>query len=61
MVGVELDGRVAVTPSRHRVRLQGGVNPDAVVHQMEGATKMALGGALLQAVPLVGGRLEEPL
>jgi nicotinate dehydrogenase subunit B len=36
------------------------VNPDTVVNQIEGATMMALGGALLEALQVVGGRLAEP-
>ncbi len=36
------------------------VNPDTVLNQIEGATMMALGGALLEAVPVVDGRLAEP-
>ena len=36
------------------------VNPDAVRNQVEGATVMALGGAMFEALPLVGGRLAAP-
>jgi isoquinoline 1-oxidoreductase len=36
------------------------VNPDTVVNQIEGATMMALGGALFEALPVTGGRLVEP-
>ena len=36
------------------------VNPDTVVNQIEGGTMMALGGALIEALPVVRGRLAEP-
>ena len=35
------------------------VNPDTVVNQIEGATVMALGGALIEALPVAGGRLAD--
>ena len=73
-VGLEKDGRVAtcvevvvhpdnrVTVTRIVTGYDCGtvVNPDTVVNQVEGATMMALGGALLEALPVVGGRLAEP-
>ncbi|MHB1497888.1 MAG: molybdopterin cofactor-binding domain-containing protein, partial [Acidimicrobiales bacterium] len=36
------------------------VNRDTVINQVEGATMMALGGALIEALPVEGGRLVEP-
>ena len=73
-VGLEKGGRVA-TCAEVRVGADGQVtvarvvtaydcgtvvNPDTVVNQIEGATMMALGGALFEALPVAGGRLAEP-
>lgn len=52
-------GRVAVTRIVTAYDCGTVVNPDTVVNQIEGATIMALGGALLEAVPVAGGRLAE--
>jgi len=67
--GVEKDGRVA-TAAQVRVGSAGQVevlrlvtafdcgavvNPDTVVHQIEGATVMALGGALFEAIHFTAG------
>lgn len=73
-LGLEKDGRVAtcveltvasdrsVSVRRVVTAYECGtvVSPDTVVNQIEGATVMALGGALLEAVPLVHGRFSEP-
>ena len=72
-VGLEKGGRVA-TCAEVRVEPDGSVgvarivtaydcgtvvNLDTVVNQIEGATMMALGGALLEALPVVAGRLAD--
>ncbi len=58
-VRVGPDGRVAVTRVVTAYDCGTVVNPDTVVNQIEGATVMALGGALLEALPVSGGRLAE--
>jgi len=73
-LGLEKDGRVAtcveltvgddrsVAVRRVVTAYECGtvVNPDTVVNQIEGATMMALGGALLEAVPVDHGRFVDP-
>ena len=59
-VQVDPDGRVAVTRIVTAYDCGTVVNPDTVVNQIEGATMMALGGALFEALPVTGGRLVEP-
>lgn len=59
-VRVDPDGAVAVTRIVTAYDCGAVVNPDTVVSQVEGATMMALGGALLEALPVEGGRLAEP-
>ena len=73
-VGLEKGGRVATCAEVHvddddRVSVRRVVtayecgtivNPDTVVNQIEGATLMALGGALIEEVPLNHGRFLEP-
>jgi isoquinoline 1-oxidoreductase len=59
-VQVDPDGRVAVTRIVTAYDCGTVVNPDTVVNQIEGATMMALGGALFEALPVTGGRLAEP-
>lgn len=73
-VGLEKGGRVA-TCAEARVDGHGNtsvrrlvtayecgtvVNPDTVVSQIEGATMMALGGALFEAVPIEHGQFAQP-
>jgi len=57
---VESDGRVAIARIVTAYECGTVVNPDTVVSQIEGATMMALGGALFEAVPLTGGATPEP-
>ncbi|MGH9171808.1 MAG: xanthine dehydrogenase family protein molybdopterin-binding subunit [Acidimicrobiales bacterium] len=59
-VEVDPDGWVVVTRVLTAYDCGTVVNPDTVVNQIEGATMMALGGCLLEAVPLASGRLTEP-
>ena len=59
-VQVNHDDRVAVRRVVTAYDCGTVVNFDTVVNQIEGATAMALGGALLEALPVVGGRLAEP-
>jgi nicotinate dehydrogenase subunit B len=59
-VRVDSDNRVAVTRIVTAYDCGTVVNPDTVVNQIEGATMMALGGALIEALPVSGGRLTEP-
>lgn len=59
-VRVGSDGRVAVTRVVTAYDCGTVVNPDTVVNQIEGGTMMALGGALIEALPVVRGRLAEP-
>ncbi|MDA8312744.1 MAG: molybdopterin-dependent oxidoreductase [Actinomycetota bacterium] len=58
-VRVDADGRVVVTRVVTAYDCGTVVNPDTVVGQIEGATMMALGGALFEELPVVGGRLAE--
>ena len=58
-VQVDTGGRVAVTRVVTAYDCGTVVNPDTVASQVEGATVMALGGALLEALPVSGGRLAE--
>ena len=60
-VGVRLDASGRVTITRVVTAYDCGtmVNPDTVANQVEGATVMALGGALFEALPVRGGRLAE--
>ncbi len=58
-VRVEPDGRLAVTRVVTAYDCGTVVNPDTVANQIEGATMMALGGALVEALPVAGGRLAE--
>ena len=55
-VSVEEDGAVRVTHVVTAFECGALVNPDTVVSQVEGATVMALGGALWEAVPWDDGR-----
>ncbi|HXW78483.1 MAG TPA: molybdopterin cofactor-binding domain-containing protein [Acidimicrobiales bacterium] len=55
-VCVEQDGVVRVTRIVTAYECGALVNPDTVVNQVEGATVMALGGALWEAVPWDDGR-----
>jgi len=59
-VRVDPGGRVAVSRIVTAYDCGAVVNPDTVVNQIEGATMMALGGALIEALPVSGGRLVEP-
>jgi nicotinate dehydrogenase subunit B len=59
-VRVDPGGEVAVTRVVTAYDCGTVVNPDTVVNQIEGATMMALGGALVEALPVTGGRLAEP-
>jgi isoquinoline 1-oxidoreductase len=54
------DDEVAVTRVVTAYECGTVVNRDTVVGQIEGATMMALGGALLEAVPVEHGRFLEP-
>lgn len=56
-VRVEPDGRVAVVRLVTAYDCGTIVNPDTVIGQVEGGTMMALGGALVEALPVAGGRL----
>lgn len=58
-VRVDASGRVAVTRVVTAYDCGTVVNPDTVANQVEGATVMALGGALFEALPVSGGRLAE--
>jgi nicotinate dehydrogenase subunit B len=59
-VRVTPDGRVKVSRIVTAYECGTVVNPDTVVSQIEGATIMALGGALVEALPVSEGRLAEP-
>jgi len=52
--------RIAVTRLVTTYECGAVVNPDAVRNQVEGATVMALGGALYEGLTVEGGRLAEP-
>lgn len=56
---VEVDGRVRVTRVVTAYDCGAIVNRDTVVNQVEGATAMALGGALFEEVPWEDGHLGE--
>jgi nicotinate dehydrogenase subunit B len=56
-VSVDEDGSVKVTRIVTAYDCGAIVNPDTVVNQIEGATVMALGGALREAVPVARGRV----
>lgn len=58
-VGIRADGSVAVTRIVSAYECGAIVNPDTVVNQIEGATVMALGGALFEAVPVEIGRVAD--
>ena len=59
-VRVDADGRVTVRRLVTAYECGTVVNPDTVVNQIEGAAVMALGGALIEAVPLEHGRFSQP-
>lgn len=56
-VRVGEDGSVRVTRVVSAYECGAIVNPDTVENQVEGATVMALGGALFESIPWEGGRL----
>jgi len=58
-VRVGPDGQVAVVRLVTAYDCGTVVNFDTVVNQIEGATMMALGGALLESLPVTGGRLAD--